>query len=178
MALCVTLFLLINSLNFCICLFFVNSKDFLYKFSWIFSTRWNSPGVIDSKILPFNCLMLFLSLSCITWLICICSCSNSLPVHCKIILLGSVLILLFSCRSFGRILLWFFFSISVFFHEHSEITGLQRKGEGISLTPHYHFHPLHRCLDISWTITAESSPLHIASSRTRTRNLWFPRASH
>ena len=28
-----------------------------------------------------------------------------------------------------------------------------------------------RYLDISWVITAESSPLHIASSRTRTRNL-------
>ena len=32
----------------------------------------------------------------------------------------------------------------VFFHEHSRITGLQGKGEGISLTPNYHFHPLHR----------------------------------
>ena len=31
------------------------------------------------------------------------------------------------------------------------------KGEGISLTPHYHFHPLHKQLDISWAITAESS---------------------
>ena len=31
-----------------------------------------------------------------------------------------------------------FFSIWVFFHEHSQITGLQGKGEGISLTPHYH----------------------------------------
>ena len=30
--LCVTLFLLINSLNFRICLFFVNSNDFLYEF--------------------------------------------------------------------------------------------------------------------------------------------------
>ena len=38
------------------------------------------------------------------------------------------------------------FSILVFFHEHSRITGLQGKGEGISLTPHYHFHPLHRHL--------------------------------
>ena len=45
------------------------------------------------------------------------------------------------------------------------------EGEGISLTPHYHFHPLHRHLDISRAITAESSPLHIASNRTRTRNL-------
>ena len=36
-----------------------------------------------------------------------------------------------------------FFSIWVFFHEHSQITGLQRKGEGICLTPHYYLHPLH-----------------------------------
>ena len=70
-----------------------------------------------------------------------------------------------------------FFSIWVFSHDHSRITGLQGKGEGISLTPHYHFHPLHRHLDISRAITAESSPLHIASSRTRTGKLWFPSAS-
>ena len=57
-----------------------------------------------------------------------------------------------------------FFSIWVFAHDHSRITGLQGKGEGISLTPHYHFHPLHRHFDISRAITAESSPLHIASS--------------
>ena len=37
----------------------------------------------------------------------------------------------------------------------------QGKGEGTSLTPLYHFHPLHRHLDISWAITAESSPLPI-----------------
>ena len=71
-----------------------------------------------------------------------------------------------------------FFSLSGFFHKHSWITRLQGMGEGISLTPHYHFHPLHRHLDISWAITAENSPLHIASSRTCTRNLWFPSASH
>ena len=32
-------------------------------------------------------------------------------------------------------------------------------------------------LSISRAITAESSPLHIASSRTQTGNLWFPSAS-
>ena len=37
-----------------------------------------------------------------------------------------------------------FFSMGIFFHEYSQITGLQGKGEGISLTLHYHFHPLHR----------------------------------
>ena len=38
-------------------------------------------------------------------------------------------------------------------------TGLQGKGEGISLTPLYHFHPLHGHLDVSRAITADSSPL-------------------
>ena len=42
-----------------------------------------------------------------------------------------------------------FFFIRVFFHEHSRTTGPQGKGKGISLTPHYHFRPLHRHLDIS-----------------------------
>ena len=70
-----------------------------------------------------------------------------------------------------------FFSIWVFLHEHSRITGLQGRGEGISLTPHYHFHPRHRYLDMSRVITARSSPLHIASSRTRTGSPWFSRAS-
>ena len=78
------------------------------------------------------------------------------------------------CHAF---IFFFFLSIWVFFHDHSRITGLQGKGEGISLTPHYHFHPLHRRLHISRAVIAESSPLHIASSRTRTGNLWFPRAS-
>ena len=58
-------------------------------------------------------------------------------------------------------------------------TNHSTAGEGRRhfLTPHYHLHPLHRHLDISRLITAESSPLHICSSRTRTRNLWFPSAS-
>ena len=67
----------------------------------------------------------------------------------------------------------FFFSIWVFFHEHSQITGLQGKGEGTSVTPHDHFHPLHIHLNISQAITAKGSPLHIASSLTPTGNLWF-----
>ena len=62
-------------------------------------------------------------------------------------------------------LLFVFFPFWVFFHKHSQITGLQGKGEGISLTPHYHLHPLHTHLDISQTITAESSPLHILAAR-------------
>ena len=74
--------------------------------------------------------------------------------------------------------IFFFFSIGVFYHNHSRITGLQGKGEQISLTPRYHFHPLHIHLHISRAITAESSPLHVASSQTRTENLWFLSASH
>ena len=59
-------------------------------------------------------------------------------------------------------------------HESQDCRG---RGRAFFLTPHYPFHRLHRHLDISRTITAESSPLHIASSRTRTGNLWFPSAS-
>ena len=67
-----------------------------------------------------------------------------------------------------------FFSIWVFFHEHLRFGGQQRKREVISLTPLYHFHPLRRQLNIIRVITAESSSLHRASSRTRILNLWFP----
>ena len=66
-----------------------------------------------------------------------------------------------------------FFSIEVFYHDHSRIKGLQGKGEGISLNPHYHFHPLHWHLDISRAIATDTSPLHIGCSRTWTGNLWF-----
>ena len=67
------------------------------------------------------------------------------------------------------------FSIWVFFHEHSRITGLQGKGEGISLTPHYHFDTHYRHWDISQA--AEISTLHIANSRIWTGKLWFPSTS-
>ena len=64
------------------------------------------------------------------------------------------------------------------FHDHSRIKGLQGKGEGMSLTPYCHFHPLHRHLDIRQAITAESSPLHIGSGQTRTGNLRFLSTSY
>ena len=38
------------------------------------------------------------------------------------------------------------FSIWVFYHNHSRITGLQGKGEGIFLTLHYHFPPASQTL--------------------------------
>ena len=68
-------------------------------------------------------------------------------------------------------LIWFFL------HEHSRFTGQQGKGEAISLTPLYHFPTLHKHLDICRAITLENSPLHIASSRTQTGNLWCPSVS-
>ena len=80
-------------------------------------------------------------------------------------------------NSYHCSIIFFFFSIWVFFHEHSRFTGQQGKGEGIYLTPLYHFHPLYRHLDISRVISAESSLLHIAGSRNRTENLWFPSTS-
>ena len=74
----------------------------------------------------------------------------------------------------------FFFKIfiGVLFHEHSRYIGQQEKGEAISLTPHYHFHPLRIHLDISRAITVDSWLLHIASNPTWTRDLWFPSPSH
>ena len=36
-----------------------------------------------------------------------------------------------------------------YFHDHSRITEMQGKGEGISLIPHYHFHQLHGHLDMT-----------------------------
>ena len=64
------------------------------------------------------------------------------------------------------------FSIWVFFHGHLQFTGQQGKGEAFSSAHSlHHLHPLHRHVNISRAITAGSSPLHIASSRTRTGNL-------
>ena len=79
----------------------------------------------------------------------------------------------FYYKSNSELFYYFFFSIWVFFHEHSLFTGQQGKAEGIFLIPLYHFHPLHGHLNISRAIIAVSSLLHIASSRTRTGNLWF-----
>ena len=70
-----------------------------------------------------------------------------------------------------------FFSVCILFHGHSRFTGQQGKGEAICSTPLYHFHPFHRHLGISWVITAESSPLHIASNGTWPGNLCLPSAS-
>ena len=71
-------------------------------------------------------------------------------------------------------------SVGVFFHDHSRITGLLGKEEGISLTPYYHFHPLHRQLDINRAVTAGGSLLHIGRTGPEPGTFGFraPSASH
>ena len=71
------------------------------------------------------------------------------------------------------IYIYIYIAIWILFQEHSRFTGQKGKGEALSLTPLYNFHPLHSHLYISRAITAESSPLHIGSSWTRTGNLRF-----
>ena len=82
---------------------------------------------------------------------------------------------------FGQLIEFFFFFLIFLsgfsFTNIHDLRDSRRKGEAIYLTPLYHFHALHRHLDISRAITAKSSPQRIASSRTRTGNLWFPSAS-
>ena len=46
------------------------------------------------------------------------------------------------------------------------------------LTPFFHFHPIHRHLNISGTFTAKSAPLHEVSDRTRIGNPRIPGTSH
>ena len=46
------------------------------------------------------------------------------------------------------------------------------------LTLLYHFHLLHKYLDFSRAITAESSPLHKTYNWTQTSNLWISQESH
>ena len=49
---------------------------------------------------------------------------------------------------------YYFFRVSLFF---------PGKGEEILLIPLYHFHPLHKHLDIRRAINAESSPLRLTA---------------
>ena len=89
--------------------------------------------------------------------------------------------------SFPNIYEPFILSGFSFTNIHKRFTGQQGRAGGgggggggffYSLTLLYHFHPLHRHLDISRAITPGSSPLRIASRQTQTGNFWFPSASH
>ena len=57
----------------------------------------------------------------------------------------------------------FCFFYLLFFHVYSRFTGQQVKGEATSFFFFYHFHPLHRHVDISWVNASENSPLCIDS---------------
>ena len=70
----------------------------------------------------------------------------------------------------------FFFFYLGFLSRTFMIHGTAGEGGGYLFNSSLPLPSLHRHLDISWAITAESSPLHIVSSRTRTGNLWFPSA--
>ena len=70
----------------------------------------------------------------------------------------------------------FFFYMGFLSHDIHDSQNSRVRGRPF-LVPLYHLHPLHEHWHISQTIAAESSPLHIASGRTRTGNLWFPSAN-
>ena len=70
----------------------------------------------------------------------------------------------------SQLQLQLFFSIWVFFHDHSQFIGQQEKWEVICLTGLYHFHQFCSYLNISRATKAETSLPLIASCRTRTRN--------
>ena len=81
-----------------------------------------------------------------------------------------------TCRIGELAFLFFvFFSIRVFCHKYHDSQDSRGRGGAIFLTPLYHFH---RHLDISQVIAAKSSPLHIAGSRSQTRNLWLSMRCH
>ena len=63
--------------------------------------------------------------------------------------IGSIDVLNGGYKKVIKRLMYFFFSVWIFFQAHSQFTGQQGKGEAIYLTPLYHFNPLHRYLDIS-----------------------------
>ena len=67
------------------------------------------------------------------------------------------------CIGFTFNFLFNFFSLWVFFCDHSRFKSQQGKGKAMSLTPLYHFHPLHRYLDIRREITAKISLLRVKS---------------
>ena len=68
-------------------------------------------------------------------------------------------------RENKKVSIVFFFLSGFFFKNVHEPQDSKSRETAFFLTPHYHFHPLHRHLDMSQEVTAESSPLHMGSSR-------------
>ena len=72
----------------------------------------------------------------------------------------------------------FFFLSGFSFTNIQDPQDSRRRGWLSVICPLLHIYPLRRHINISRVTTAESSPLHVASSRTRTWNLWLPSTSH
>ena len=75
------------------------------------------------------------------------------------------------CILLRDLIMIFFFYLGFSFtsiHDSQDSRG----GVGYVFNPLYHFHQFPRHLGIRRAIAAESSPLRIASSQTRTGNLW------
>ena len=130
---------------------FSNRTNFVHKkfTEFLFAPFQGSiPGSLFKSIRPFHTSGLFL------YLLKTSENLNTLEYPFSI-----VYIIYFEQINIGWVLFFrVFFSVWVFFHEHSRITGLQGEGEDIPSTPYYHFYPLHRYLEISRAITTESSP--------------------
>ena len=69
------------------------------------------------------------------------------------------------------------FFLSGFSFAYIQIHRTAGEGGGYLVNSSLPLPPAYRHVDINRAITTESSSLHIARSRTRTRNLWFPSAS-
>ena len=82
---------------------------------------------------------------------------------------------LFGCRKLIQTHKFFYLG---FLSQTFTIHRTAGKGEAFSLSSLHPIHPLQRHLDISEAIAAESSPLHIASSRTRIGNFCFKSLNH
>ena len=68
---------------------------------------------------------------------------------------------------------YFFFLYLGFLSLNNHDSKERKGGSRPVLTLLYYFHLLREHLILAEAITAESSPLHIASDRTRTGNTWF-----
>ena len=146
------------------------------NFTAVAQSKWFDSSVCLSKYVVLSCSDVEISEAVNQPLECFLSADFTCNQFLVIINFWKILPLLSMSNKWMHVFLGFF-SVWVFFHEHSRFIGQQGKGEGIYLTPLYHFHPLDRHLDISQAIAAKSSPLHIASSRTRSGNVWFLSAS-
>ena len=70
--------------------------------------------------------------------------STITPLFLKAVTLHVIRTILILILTVLQTPIFFCFSIYVFFHGYSKATELQGKGEGISSTPHNHFHLLRR----------------------------------